>query len=80
MGQGGGFLKFLIDSSVWIPFLRGHSELPNEVSVAMSEGKETAVGKLNPIFSTAVDRSKRLPVVVNELDKKSGGHSKVVAA
>ena len=32
-------MKVLIDSSVWIPFLRGHSELPNEVSVAMSEGK-----------------------------------------
>ena len=40
----------------------------------------TLLRKLNPIFSTAVDRSKRLPVVVNELDKKSGGHSKVVAA
>ena len=31
-------MKVLVDSSVWIPFLRGHSELPKEVSVAMSEG------------------------------------------
>ena len=32
-------MKVLVDSSVWIPFLRGHSDLPAEVSVAMSEGR-----------------------------------------
>lgn len=32
-------MKALIDSSVWIPFLRGHSELPKAVSEAMSDGK-----------------------------------------
>lgn len=55
MGQGGGFLKVLIDSSVWIPFLRGHSELPNEVSVAMSEG----VAHLCPVVWVAIFRGVR---------------------
>lgn len=31
-------MKVLVDSSVWIPFLRGHAGLPVEVSDAMSEG------------------------------------------
>jgi predicted nucleic acid-binding protein len=32
-------LKVLVDSSVWIPFLRGRAELAAEVTVAMSEGR-----------------------------------------
>ena len=32
-------MKVLVDSSVWIPFLRGHTELPAEVAVAMAEGR-----------------------------------------
>ncbi len=32
-------MKVLVDSTVWIPFLRGHAELPAEVSVAMFEGR-----------------------------------------
>ena len=32
-------MKVLVDSSVWIPFLRGHAELPADVSRAMSEGR-----------------------------------------
>ncbi len=32
-------MKVLVDSSVWIPFLRGQAPLPPEVSLAMAEGR-----------------------------------------
>lgn len=32
-------MMILIDSSVWIPFLRGQAALPAEVSIAMAEGR-----------------------------------------
>lgn len=32
-------MKVLVDSSVWIPFLRGQADLPSEVSLAMAEGR-----------------------------------------
>lgn len=32
-------MNILIDSSVWIPFLRGRAELPDEVVKAMTEGR-----------------------------------------
>ncbi|MGE9268965.1 MAG: PIN domain-containing protein [Verrucomicrobiales bacterium] len=31
-------MKLLVDSSVWIPFLRGHEALPQAVQDAMSRG------------------------------------------
>lgn len=48
-------MKVLIDSSVWIPFLRGHAKLPAEVVVAMSEGRS----HINPIIWIEIFRGIR---------------------
>ncbi len=48
-------MKILVDSSVWIPFLRGHAELPAEVAIAMSEGRS----HLCPVVWVEISRGLR---------------------
>ena len=59
-------MKVLVDSSVWIPFLRGHSELPAVVSQAMAKGES----HLCPVIWVEIYsgiRGKREERIANEL-------------
>lgn len=59
-------MMLLVDSSVWIPFLRGHGALPDRVSQAMSDGK----AHLCPVVWVEIQqgvRGKREERIVTEL-------------